>query len=138
MAEVVSINLRDALLNLQTGLLELRTLIASQVDDAEIPRPPRRPASRATHRPNPLAKRDELYTEALKIVTEFGHASVSVLQLWLSIGEGRAAKILREMEEDELIAPLRRKFGHKVLERAYSLRESAEAGAAANQQKSCL
>jgi hypothetical protein len=43
-------------------------------------------------------EQDELFDQALAIVTDMGRASTSVLQRRLSIGYGRAAKILDSME----------------------------------------
>lgn len=48
---------------------------------------------------------DELYNEAVKIVTEAGKASASLLQRRLKVGYARAARLLDLMEENGLIGP---------------------------------
>lgn len=143
--------LRNAILDLRSGLMELQSLIETHThrERGEALSHPRRPPSGASNDKlttlaesprESVIERDDLYDEALRVVTEFGHASVSVLQLWLSIGEARAARILGEMERDGLIAPTRKRRDYKVLATAYSLREFSETIAASpnNQQKSCL
>lgn len=47
---------------------------------------------------------DELFTQAVEVVTSAGKASTSLLQRRLSIGYARAARIMDEMEEKGLIA----------------------------------
>lgn len=49
--------------------------------------------------------RDERYEEAKRVVIETGRAATTFLQRKLSIGYGRAAKILDELEEDGIIGP---------------------------------
>ncbi|MEK6285284.1 MAG: DNA translocase FtsK [Acidobacteriota bacterium] len=62
---------------------------------------------------------DELYDDALVVVTEFGQASHAILQMWLSIDYHRAGRILREFEAQGLVSS-RGKVRHK----AYGLRRS--------------
>jgi S-DNA-T family DNA segregation ATPase FtsK/SpoIIIE len=69
---------------------------------------------------------DELYDEALQIVIEMGRASTSVLQRRLSIGYGRAAKILDVMEREGLVGPAEGAKPRKVLSHAYEFRERFE------------
>jgi S-DNA-T family DNA segregation ATPase FtsK/SpoIIIE len=66
---------------------------------------------------------DELFDEALAIVTDMGRASTSVLQRRLSIGYGRAAKILDLMERGGFIGPVDGAKPRKVLQAAYEFRE---------------
>lgn len=66
---------------------------------------------------------DELFGEALGIVTDMGRASTSVLQRRLSIGYGRAAKILDAMERRGFIGPAEGSKPRKVLQGAYEFRE---------------
>ncbi|HKP86163.1 MAG TPA: DNA translocase FtsK 4TM domain-containing protein, partial [Blastocatellia bacterium] len=66
---------------------------------------------------------DELFGEALEIVTEMGRASTSVLQRRLSIGYGRAAKILDTMERRGFIGPAEGSKPRKVLQGAFEFRE---------------
>jgi S-DNA-T family DNA segregation ATPase FtsK/SpoIIIE len=71
-------------------------------------------------------ERDELYDEALAIVTDMGRASTSVLQRRLSIGYGRAAKILDAMEREGFIGPVEGAKPRKVLPAAYEFRGRLE------------
>jgi S-DNA-T family DNA segregation ATPase FtsK/SpoIIIE len=67
---------------------------------------------------------DELFAQALEIVTDMGRASTSVLQRRLSIGYGRAAKILDMMERRAFIGPSEgASKPRKVLQAAYDFRE---------------
>jgi len=66
---------------------------------------------------------DELYDEALAIITDMGRASTSVLQRRLSVGYGRAAKILDMMERQGFIGPAEGSKPRKVLQGAYEFRE---------------
>ncbi len=78
------------------------------------------------------SEQDELFYEALIIVTDMGRASTSVLQRRLTIGYGRAAKILDQMEQAGLIGPAEGAAKpRKVLQAAYILRErfAGKAGA---------
>jgi DNA segregation ATPase FtsK/SpoIIIE-like protein len=65
--------------------------------------------------------RDDLYDDALVVVTEFGHASPAVLQMWLSIDYGRATTILSRFQADGLISSK-----GKVRPKAFLLRRSLE------------
>ncbi|HSF25624.1 MAG TPA: DNA translocase FtsK [Blastocatellia bacterium] len=69
------------------------------------------------------AEQDDLYDEALAIVTDMGRASTSVLQRRLSIGYGRAAKILDMMERQGFIGPAEGSKPRKVLSAALEFRE---------------
>jgi S-DNA-T family DNA segregation ATPase FtsK/SpoIIIE len=68
-------------------------------------------------------EQDELFDEALAIVTDMGRASTSVLQRRLSIGYGRAAKILDSMERQGFIGPGEGSKPRKVLQAAHEFRE---------------
>lgn len=68
-------------------------------------------------------EQDELFDEALMIVTDMARASTSVLQRRLSIGYGRAAKILDSMERQGFIGPAEGSKPRKVLQAAYEFRE---------------
>ena len=70
-----------------------------------------------------MGERDELYDQALAIVTDMGRGSTSVLQRRLSIGYGRAAKILDMMEREGFIGPAEGSKPRKVLSAAYEFRE---------------
>jgi S-DNA-T family DNA segregation ATPase FtsK/SpoIIIE len=48
---------------------------------------------------------DELYTEAKQLVIESGRAATTYLQRRLSIGYGRAAKLLDILEEEGVVGP---------------------------------
>jgi S-DNA-T family DNA segregation ATPase FtsK/SpoIIIE len=47
---------------------------------------------------------DDLFYEALRVVVDFGHASASLLQRRLKIGYSRAARIIDQMEDRELVS----------------------------------
>jgi S-DNA-T family DNA segregation ATPase FtsK/SpoIIIE len=68
-------------------------------------------------------EQDGLFDEALVIVTDMGRASTSVLQRRLSIGYGRAAKILDMMERRGFIGPAEGSKPRKVLQAAFEFRE---------------
>jgi S-DNA-T family DNA segregation ATPase FtsK/SpoIIIE len=70
-----------------------------------------------------VGERDDLYDQALAIVTDMGRGSTSVLQRRLSIGYGRAAKILDMMEREGFIGPAEGSKPRKVLSAAYDFRE---------------
>ncbi len=69
---------------------------------------------------------DELYDEALAIIIDMGRASTSVLQRRLSIGYGRAAKILDTMEHEGFVGPAEGSKPRKVLSGAYEFRDRIE------------
>jgi len=48
--------------------------------------------------------RELLYDDALVVITEFGHASAAILQMWLSIDYGSAIRILNQFQADGLIS----------------------------------
>lgn len=50
-------------------------------------------------------ERDPLYDEAVRIVTDAGQASISMIQRRLRIGYNRAARMVEEMERDGLVLP---------------------------------
>jgi DNA segregation ATPase FtsK/SpoIIIE, S-DNA-T family len=56
-------------------------------------------------RENGAADRDEFYDEAVRIVTETGQASISMIQRRLRIGYNRAARMVEEMEREGLVMP---------------------------------
>ncbi len=66
-------------------------------------------------------ERDDLYDDALVVLTEFGQASPAMLQMWLSIDYSRALTILSRFQADGLISSK-----GKVRHKAYSLRRSLE------------
>ncbi len=50
-------------------------------------------------------ERDPLYDDAVRIVTDSGQASISMIQRRLRIGYNRAARMVEEMERDGLVLP---------------------------------
>lgn len=65
--------------------------------------------------------RDDLYDDALVVVTEFGQAAPAILQMWLSIDYSRAITILNRFQADGLISSK-----GKVRHKAFSLRRSLD------------
>jgi S-DNA-T family DNA segregation ATPase FtsK/SpoIIIE len=51
------------------------------------------------------SERDEMYDEAVKIVSETNQASISMIQRRLRIGYNRAARIVEQMEREGLVSP---------------------------------
>ena len=63
---------------------------------------------------------DEKYTEAVKLVTNTGQASISMIQRRLRVGYNRAARMIELMEKEGVVGPAdgakpRRVFGKKNL-----------------------
>jgi len=87
-------------------------------DDLPEPETAREPVPSEVGQPD---ERDDLYDDALVVVTEFGQASPAVLQMWLSIDYGRAITILNRFQADGLISSK-----GKVRHKAFSLRRSLE------------
>jgi S-DNA-T family DNA segregation ATPase FtsK/SpoIIIE len=50
-------------------------------------------------------ERDPLYDEAVRLVTDSGQASISMIQRRMRIGYNRAARMVEEMERDGLVLP---------------------------------
>ena len=48
---------------------------------------------------------DEFYDQAVRIVTESGQASISMLQRKLRVGYNRAARMIELMEEQGIVGP---------------------------------
>jgi DNA segregation ATPase FtsK/SpoIIIE-like protein len=69
-------------------------------------------------------ERDDLYDDALVVLTEFGHASPAVLQMWLSIDYSRAITILNRFQVDGLISSKGR-VRHKAFLQRRSLEQQA-------------
>jgi len=61
---------------------------------------------------------DSLVDDALVVITEFGQASTSILQMWLSIDYARALRLLKALESKGLITAKGR-----VRHKAYELRK---------------
>ncbi len=52
-----------------------------------------------------LEEKDEMYDEAVRIVTETNQASISMIQRRLRIGYNRAARIVEQMEREGIVSP---------------------------------
>ena len=65
--------------------------------------------------PEPAAKDDELYWDAVKIIVRTGMASVSMLQRRLKLGYSRAARLVDQMEEDGIVGPFQGSKPREVL-----------------------
>lgn len=50
-------------------------------------------------------EQDEMYDEAVRIVTETGQASISMIQRRLRVGYNRAARMVEQMEREGLVMP---------------------------------
>jgi len=62
-----------------------------------------------------ISNADELFDDALVLLTEFGTATPAMLQMWLSIDYNRASRILSEFQAQGLVSP-RGKARHKAYE----------------------
>ena len=51
------------------------------------------------------ANEDDLYKDAVEVVTNAGKASASLLQRRLRVGYARAARLIEKMEDEGLIGP---------------------------------
>ena len=69
-------------------------------------------------------EKDELYEEAVRLVLETRHASVSLLQRRLGLGYSRAARIIDMMEEEGIVGPLQGSKPREILKEV----EPPEAG----------
>ena len=61
------------------------------------------------------ADQDELFPEAVEVVLELGQASTSMLQRKLKLGYSRAARLVDQMEEAEIIGPFEGSKPRKLL-----------------------
>ena len=48
---------------------------------------------------------DEKYDEAVALVGELGHASISLVQRYMKIGYNRAARMIEQMEREGIVGP---------------------------------
>ena len=60
---------------------------------------------------------DEKYDEAVELVTDLGHASISLVQRYMKIGYNRAARIIERMEAEGVVGPSDGAKPRKVLAR---------------------
>ena len=63
----------------------------------------------------PVLSKDELYEDAVKVVLETRHASVSVLQRRFGLGYSRAARLIDMMEEEGIVGPYRGSKPREIL-----------------------
>jgi|SRR5262245_716570 len=68
---------------------------------------------------SPNAERDDLFDDALVVVTEFGEASPTILQMWLSIDYARACRLVSQLVALGLVSSKGR-----VRHKAYELRRA--------------
>ena len=66
-------------------------------------------------KPGKAKMSDELYDEAVAIVSQEGKASTSFIQRHLQIGYNRAARIIEQMEKEGVISPANRVGRREVL-----------------------
>ena len=68
----------------------------------------------------PQNERDDLYDDALVVITEFGNASIPLLQMWLSVDYSRAKTVFDRFLDEGIISS-----NGKVRHKAFLLRSSA-------------
>ncbi|OQX52953.1 MAG: hypothetical protein B5M48_04250 [Candidatus Omnitrophica bacterium 4484_213] len=71
-------------------------------------------------------EKDELYEEAVRLVLETRHASVSLLQRRLGLGYSRAARIIDMMEEEGIVGPLQGSKPREILKEVEPLEAGRE------------
>ncbi len=62
-----------------------------------------------------LFEKDELYDQAVRIVTETRRASISSVQRRLKIGYNRAARLMETMESAGVVGPMETNGAREVL-----------------------
>ncbi len=70
--------------------------------------------------------KDDLYEEAVKVILETRHASVSVLQRRFALGYSRAARLIDMMEEEGIVGPFRGSKPREVLVESYEKHEAPQ------------
>ncbi len=60
-------------------------------------------------------EKDELYSEAVKVIMEYRQASVSIIQRKLRVGYSRAARLIDVMEEEGIVGPYNRAKPREIL-----------------------
>ena len=67
--------------------------------------------------------KDEFFDEAVQMVLDTGHASVSMLQRRLRLGYTRAARLIDSMEEEGIVGPFRGSKPREILISEYKAKE---------------
>lgn len=70
---------------------------------------------KASSSKNKLSKKDELFNDAIRVVLETKHASVSMLQRRLGLGYTRAARLIDSMEDESIVGPYRGSKPREIL-----------------------
>jgi len=89
--------------------------------DVALGRDDHEPETACEPAPAEVGQVDDLYDDALVVVTEFGQATPAILQMWLSITYSRAITILSRFEADGLISSK-----GKVRHKAFSSRRTLD------------
>ena len=76
--------------------------------------------------PDQAGLNDSRYREAVELVFQMGKASTSILQRRLSLGYGRAARILDAMEQERIVGPSVGSRPRQVLKKPDWLEETVE------------
>lgn len=70
--------------------------------------------------------KDDLYPEAVQVIKKAGKGSASLLQRRLSIGYARAARILDQMQEEELVGPAQGSKAREVYEENFETKDEGD------------
>jgi S-DNA-T family DNA segregation ATPase FtsK/SpoIIIE len=70
---------------------------------------------KATKTMSRVDKDDEMYEDAVRVILQTGHASVSMLQRRLALGYTRAARLIDAMEQEGIIGTFRGSKARKIL-----------------------
>jgi S-DNA-T family DNA segregation ATPase FtsK/SpoIIIE len=83
----------------------LKTQKTTEYDDQVISQPVSHPNGKGAVTPGSVEDRDVMFDEAVKLVSETGKASASLMQRRLKLGYARAARVLDQLEAAGIVGP---------------------------------
>lgn len=102
---------------------EANTLVTT-TDQQQLTQPESAVVSNLPDNPENAETTGQVYDDALVVITEFGQASPSILQMWLSIDYGFAATIFERLQKEGLVSS-----NGRVRHKAYALRSRTRVSA---------